>query len=175
MKELNKVLLLGLFFLFLHWTNASACQGKVGKSVGDCAPNFSLKSIDGKTYDLEKLRGKVVLVNFWATWCKPCVVEMPSMQKAYAKLGSQNFEMLAISIDNDEKLINKFLDKDIQERLKFPILFDEGKKVSSSFGTFQVPETYVIDKTGKIVDKTIGMRDWDESITINYLKLLLKQ
>lgn len=173
-KELYKVLG-AILFTVLFSSFSYACEGKVGKAIGDCAPNFSLKSIDGKTYDLSKLTGKVVLVNFWATWCKPCIVEMPSMQKIYSKYADKNLQLLAISIDNDTKLINKFLDNDIQQKLRFPILFDEGKKVSSMYGTFQVPETYVIDKTGRIIDKAIGIKDWDDSFTSNYIGLLLKQ
>ena len=99
---------------------------------------------------------------------------MPSMQKAYKQLKKNNIEILAISIDSNEKEIKQFLDNELQQHLDFPIFFDLEKKVSSQFGTFQVPETYVIDKTGKIMDKVLGIREWDESITTNYLKLLAK-
>lgn len=151
-----------------------ACEGPVGKSVGQCAPNFQVQNLNGKTFELSQMKGKVVLVNFWATWCKPCIVEMPSMQKIYSTLKKNNVELWAISIDNNTKEIKNFLDKDLDEHLSFPIFFDQDKKVSSAFGTYQVPETYVIDKTGRITDKIIGIRDWDDSITVNYLKLLAK-
>ncbi len=151
-----------------------ACEGKVGVNVGECSPNFSIQSIDGKSYSLSQFKGKVVLLNFWATWCKPCIVEMPSMQKAYLQLKKSNIEILAVSIDTNEKEIKEFLDNQLQTHLKFPIFFDKGKAVSSQFGTFQVPETFIIDKSGRITDKVIGIREWDESITLNYLKLLSK-
>jgi len=151
-----------------------ACEGSVGASVGQCAPDFTLQSVDGKTYSLSKYRGKVVLLNFWATWCKPCIVEMPSMQKAYGQLKKNGVEILAVSIDTNENEIKQFLDQQIQQHLSFPIFFDSGKKVSSTYGTFQVPETFVIDKTGRITDKVIGIREWDDSMVTNYLKLLAK-
>lgn len=128
--------------------------------------------MEGTTYDIQKLRGKVVIVNFWATWCKPCIVEMPSMQKMFTLINKKNVEVLAISIDTNEKEISNFLDNKIQEHLKFPVLFDRDKKISSLFGTYQVPETYIIDKTGRITDKILGIREWDDSITVNYLSLL---
>lgn len=154
--------------------DAIACNGVVGAAVGECAPNFSLQSVDGKTYSLSQFKGKVVLLNFWATWCKPCIVEMPSMQKAYLQLKKNNIEILAVSIDTSEKEIKQFLDNQLQEHLKFPIFFDSGKVVSAKYGTFQVPETFIIDKTGKITDKVIGIREWDDSLITNYLKLLSK-
>lgn len=123
---------------------------------------------------MQKLRGKVVVVNFWATWCKPCIVEMPSMQKMFSMIDKKNVEVLAISIDTNQKEISNFLDNKIQEHLKFPVFFDQGKKVSSLFGTYQVPETYIIDKTGRITDKVLGIREWDDSITVHYLGLLSK-
>ena len=159
-----------LFFASATW----ACSGPVGKEVGQCAPNFKIQSLSGKTYELNQLRGKVVLVNFWATWCKPCIVEMPSMQKAYNQLRKHNIEILAISIDSDTKEIQQFLDNNLQQHLAFPIFFDKDKRVSSAYGTFQVPETYIVDRSGKITDKILGIREWDESITTNYLKLLAK-
>ena len=123
MKELHKVLLTFLLITIGLSTPSHACEGKTGKGVGDCSPNFSVKTIDGKVFELEKLRGKVVLVNFWATWCKPCVVEMPSMQKSYNLINNKNFEILAISIDSNSKDITQFLDNKIQDHLKFPIFF----------------------------------------------------
>jgi peroxiredoxin len=167
-----RIFVLGIMILFA--SDIFACEGPVGKDVGQCAPNFTVQSLDGKTYELSKLRGKTVLVNFWATWCKPCIVEMPSMQKAYNQLRKQNVEILAISIDSNPKEIQQFLDNNLQQHLSFPIFFDKDKKVSTSFGTFQVPETYIVDRTGRITDKVLGIREWDESITMNYLKLLSK-
>ena len=79
-----------------------------------------------------------------------------------------------MSIDSNEKEIKQFLDHQLQEHLQFPIFFDKGKKISTTFGTYQVPETFIIDKAGRITDKVIGMRDWDDSVIVNYLKLLSK-
>ena len=168
-----RTFILGCLILSLS-PSILACEGSVGNEVGQCAPNFTLQSLNGKTFELSQLRGKVVLVNFWATWCKPCIVEMPSMQKAYNQLRKHNVEILAISIDSDTKEIQQFLDNNLQQHLAFPIFFDKEKKVSGAYGTFQVPETYIVDRTGRITDKILGIREWDESITTNYLKLLSK-
>jgi thiol-disulfide isomerase/thioredoxin len=113
-------------FIVVSWITifapyAMACEGKIGVNVGECSPDFSIQSIDGKTYSLSQFKGKIVLLNFWATWCKPCIVEMPSMQKAYLQLKKNNIEILAVSIDTNEKEIKEFLDNQLQTHLKFPI------------------------------------------------------
>ncbi len=170
-----KLLLVRILILagcIFSYQNTFACQGPTGVLPGQCAPNFKVQTMEGKTVELYQLRGKVVALNFWATWCKPCLVEMPSMQKAYQSLKKGNFEMLAISIDSNPKEIQGFLDNQLQKKLDFLIALDPKHQVSSIFGSSMVPETFIIDKTGKITDKVIGIREWDDSLIINYLKLL---
>lgn len=94
------------------------------------------------------------------------------MQKLYSTLPKDKIEILAISIDSNPKEVQTFLDNKIQDQLRFPIFFDQGKKIASTYGTFQVPETYIIDPTGKVTDKVLGIREWDDSITVHYLELL---
>ena len=146
------------------------CEGVVGGAEGKCAVDFSLPGLDGKKIKLSDYRGKVVFLNFWATWCPPCLEEMASMEQANKKLASNRFAMLAISIDSEgETAIRKFFKGPLPS---FQILIDRDQKVSQRYGSFKVPETYIIDSTGRIRDKIEGVRQWNDSLIIHYLELL---
>lgn len=129
--------------------------------VGSTAPDFTLHDMSGREYTLSSLRGKVVFVNFWATWCKSCKDEMPSMQTLYSYLKERNtpFEMLAISMDRvtTQKDIEPFVRS---LGITFPILLDPWGKTDGKYKLTGVPETYVIDQEGKVAEKIIGPRDW---------------
>lgn len=130
-------------------------------TVGSPAPDFTLADRDGNKYTLSSLKGKVVFVNFWATWCKTCKEEMPSMQALYSYMKQRNmpFEMLAISMDRvtTQKEIEPFA-KSLG--LTFPILLDAWGKTDGDYKLTGVPETYIIDQDGKVAEKIIGPRDW---------------
>jgi peroxiredoxin len=129
---------------------------------GQAAPLFSLPRLDGGApVRLSDLRGKVVLLNFWATWCKPCEDEMPAMQRLYEGLAGTDFEMLAVSLDAERAPVEAF-----QERLglSFPILHDPAKAVSEAYQTYRYPESYLIDRDGRILARYIGPRDWDAAV-----------
>jgi peroxiredoxin len=115
---------------------------------------FTLMSLDGKTYSLEGLRGKVVLLNFWATWCPPCRKEMPDMQKLYAELAAKGFVVLAVS-DEKRDVVEKFL---ADKGYTFPVLLDEGRKVHESFDVEGIPKSFLFGRVGKIVGQAIDMR-----------------
>lgn len=140
------------------WLKSSKYEPVV---VGSYAPDFTLKDMNNIEYTLSSLRGKVVFVNFWATWCKSCKEEMPSMQALYAYLKERNmpFEMLAISMDRvtTQKEINPFARS---LGLTFPILLDPWGKTDGQYKLTGVPETYIIDQEGRVVEKIIGPRDW---------------
>jgi peroxiredoxin len=122
------------------------------------APSFDLPSLSGGTVDLKNYRGKVVFINFWATWCATCKVEMPSMQKVYDRFKDQGLEMLTISVDKDPSLIQPFMD---EYQLTFPVLLDPKSSVAKQdYKTTGVPETFIVNKHGIIVHKAIGPRDW---------------
>lgn len=129
--------------------------------VGSTAPDFSLQDMSGKEYTLSSLKGKVVFVNFWATWCKSCRDEMPSMQTLYTYLKDRNmpFEMLAISMDRvtTQKEIDPFVRS---LGITFPILLDPWGKTDGKYKLTGVPESYIIDQEGRVVEKIIGPRDW---------------
>ena len=142
--------------------------------IGTPVPDFTLKDMNGKEYTLSSLRGKVVFVNFWATWCKSCKDEMPSMQVLYSYLKEKNipFEMLAISMDRitTQKEIGPFVNS---LGLTFPILLDPWGKTDGKYKLTGVPETYIIDKDGKLAEKIIGPRSWETVGAVGTLFKLL--
>jgi len=126
--------------------------------IGQPAPDFTLQTVDGRSITLSSLRGKVVLVNFWATWCPPCREEMPSMEEMYRNYAPGGLELLAINIEeNGPQVLPGFLN---DHPHTFPVLMDTEARVQNSYGVFQFPETYIVDRNGIIVDKVIGAIDW---------------
>lgn len=136
------------------------------------APNFTLKTMDGKEVSLKDYAGKVVLVNFWATWCAPCVKEFPSLKGLVEKFKGE-VVVLAISYDRDREDIDTFvrvfggLPKD------FVILWDKEKSTSKLYGTDVLPETYIVSKTGKLLRKIAGEAIWDDELAIGYFQELM--
>lgn len=126
---------------------------------GRHAPDFTLKDLSGREVKLSSLQGKVVLVNFWATWCPPCREEIPSMVQLNRAMQGKEFQMVAISIDEGGgSAVNSFFRK---SGLVLPALLDTDGKVAKRYGTTGVPETFIVDKKGVILKKVIGPMDWD--------------
>jgi peroxiredoxin len=139
---------------------------------GNPAPDFQLEDNNGNMVSLSGLRGKVVMVNFWATWCPPCRAEMPSMEKLNNAMAGEEFVMLAINIEeNGRSSVAEFLQKTPHT---FPILYDEQGVVQKLYGVYKFPESFVITKDGMIDDKVIGAIDWAHPETIAYFKGLAK-
>lgn len=136
---------------------------------GQEAPAFSLPSLDGAAVRLADQRGKVVLLNFWATWCKPCEDEMPAMQRLYERLAGAEFEMLAVSVDEERPVVEAF-----RERLglTFPILHDPGKEVAAAYQSYRFPESYLIDRDGRILARYVGPRSWDAAVYVDRIRRL---
>ncbi len=126
-------------------------------AVNFFAPSFELPSLNGKKIKLADFRGKVVFLNFWATWCVTCKLEMASMEKLYQRFKGKDFEMFAINVDKDISLIKPYLDK---YNLTFPVLLDTNEVVKNKYKFIGLPATYILDKTGIILHKAIGPRDW---------------
>lgn len=141
-------------------------------AMGDEAPDFQLEDNEGNKVSLSSLRGKVVMVNFWATWCPPCRAEMPSMEKLNNAMAKEDFVMLAINIEeNGRSAVDEFLKKTPHS---FPILYDDQGVVQKLYGVYKFPESFVIRKDGIIDDKVIGAIDWAHPETIAYFKELAK-
>jgi peroxiredoxin len=146
-------------------------QPRLGKGVP--APNFTFPDLDGKMVSLTDYKGKVVLLNIWATWCLPCVEEMPSMEKLYQELKDESFEILAVSIDESGvKAVLPFMKK---HKLSFPALIDAAGAMKSLYQATGVPESFIVDKDGIIVEKVIGPRDWAAPGTIRFFQKLIQK
>ncbi|MCZ6464501.1 MAG: TlpA disulfide reductase family protein [Proteobacteria bacterium] len=136
------------------------------------APNFALAPLGGgERVSLSHYDGQVVLVNFWATWCKPCEDEMPAMQRLHRSLQGEPFELLAISVDRGADDVAAF-----RERLGlvFPILLDPEQIASRAYQTTGFPETLLIDHRGRLVERYIGPRDWDDPVYLERIRRLLE-
>jgi len=127
--------------------------------TGGPAPALELRALDGPGHRLADYRGRVVLVNFWATWCEPCREEMPSMQRLKEKLAGRPFVVLAVNLDEPESRIRKFLS---QVPVDFTILLDPGKKAARSWDARILPASFVIGPDGAIRYSLVGELDWDE-------------
>jgi peroxiredoxin len=146
---------------------------QAGIKIGLPAPDFTFPGIDGKMVSLSDYRGKVVLVNIWATWCPPCVHEMPSMEKLYQKLRGEDFEILAVSIDSlGVKAVAPFMKK---YKLTFPALIDSAGTIRIDYRTTGVPESFIINKDGILVKKFIGPLDWAQPEVLRFFRDLIQK
>jgi peroxiredoxin len=136
--------------------------------IGANAPDFTVRDSD-HTITLSQFRGQVVVLNFWGTFCPPCVEETPSMVSMQARLKNKGVVVLGVSIDEDDAAYHKFL-KDFN--VNMVTVRDGAQKVSSLYGTFGWPETYVIDRNGVIRRKFIGAVDWSSPEITDYLSKL---
>jgi peroxiredoxin len=154
---MNKLSFLILFFCLPLLITACG-QGPNVATVDKPAPDFSLVDLNGKTWTLSELKGQVVFVNFWATWCPPCREEMPSMQRLYSSLPKDKFKMLAILNKDKPEMAKIFAAK---RGITIPILNDQDDNVGQKYGLTGLPETFIIDKTGVLRKKFIGPAKWD--------------
>ena len=117
-----------------------------------------LVSTAGSYVGLEDFRGKIVLLNFWTTWCPTCIMEMPSMEKLHRRLLGKNFAMVTINIKESATQVKNFFEK---HKLTFTALLDTTGEVSTEFGIRAIPTTFILDKSGQIVGRIVGPREWD--------------
>jgi len=125
--------------------------------------DFNLLDLTGKRVILSGLKGKIVFLNFWATWCSPCREEMPSMQKLYARFKDKDFAMVAVSLNEPASAVKKFF-KDYN--LTFTALLDSDGELMSPYGIRGIPNTFIIDRDGTIIGKAFGPRKWDDQKAI---------
>jgi peroxiredoxin len=125
----------------------------IGIRVGQQAPDFQLQSLDGKTVSLSDFRGQPVLLNFWASWCGPCIGEMPDLQSVYDNWTDKGLQMLAVNVGEGPLTVVAFVKG---HKYTMPVLLDTGNNVSRLYGVTGIPTTYLIDKDGIIRDKVIG-------------------
>jgi len=170
MTVILRLLVLSPFIVQVRGSNAVS---KVSPEVGYLAPDFALPNLDGKTVRLSDYQGKRgVFINFWATWCPPCRLEMPTMEKVYQEYQSQGLEILAVSIDAGPKgAIESFMR---ELKLTFPLLLDPEMEVMRMYKFFALPSSVLIDKQGIIRFKEQGYRDWTLPESRKKLEQILK-
>lgn len=136
---------------------------------GVAAPEFTLQDHDGNTHKLSDYKGKVIVVNFWATWCPPCREEMPAMQRAWEVIQNENMMMLAIDVGEDEDTVFEFT---ANYPVDFPLLMDRDSSVTRDWSVSGLPTTYIVDPEGNIVYRAIGGRAWDAPEMLDRLRAL---
>jgi cytochrome c biogenesis protein CcmG, thiol:disulfide interchange protein DsbE len=150
--------------------------------VGSTAPNITATTLDGEPVELRDLRGEVILLNVWATWCPPCREEMPSMQRLHDRLGPEGLHIVAVSIDSEPGGADRAGRRggDIQAfaesyGLTFTLWHDPEGDIQRQYRTTGVPESFLIDRTGTVVKKVIGAIEWDSEANVQLIHRLLRE
>jgi peroxiredoxin len=171
-------LLIATFLLFSPqaYSEESGLFSKVGiQSIRDKkkAPHFCLDELNGGKVQLNALKGKIVFLNFWATWCGPCKEEMPSMEALYQHYKERDFLFLTISVDyGGPEPVRKFIEK---HRYRFPVLFDPEGKTLDLFEISEIPATFIIDKKGKMIGRVMGPRNWSSPEVFSLIDQMLNE
>ena len=160
----HTLVLLGVVTLLL----TGCYRGTRPPNVGAAAPDFTVQDSDRRV-SLNELRGRVVVLNFWATWCPPCVDEMPSLVQMQQRMKGKGVEVLAVSVDADQSAYHDFLKAYNVDLLT---VRDPNQKSNNLYGTFRFPETYIIDRQGVLRRKFVGPIDWGQAEIVDYLAKL---
>ncbi len=171
-RPLNHLLPLLAFLLLLPVAAQAAKQGMKEISPRIIAPKLEMTDMDGEPQKLADLRGKVVIVNFWATWCPPCRAELPSMNRAWNQLDQERFAMLAVNVGEDEDTIFSFMG---DYPIEFPVWLDQSGKAAREWPLRGLPTTYIIDKNGRIAYRAIGGREWDDDALLEKIRALAEE
>ena len=160
------VLLIVSIYVPLHETVAPL--GNV--QVGQRAPEFSIKADNGRTYTQADFGGKVLILNFWATWCPPCREELPSLDALQRVLGPKGLVVLAVSVDKDEKVYRNFLEAN---KIAMVTARNPQQDINREYGTVQFPESYIIDRNGHVVEKIISSTNWMDDKMVSSVQSML--
>lgn len=162
------MIVVGVFLLsILGFSGTSWCGEESG------APPFTLPNLKGQEVNLTDLKGDVVLINFWATWCKDCAKEMPEFEKLYQKFRSKGLTILAIALDKKgQPAVEAFLKKE-HLKLSYPILLDPDERVARAYGLSWVPVTIMVGQEGEIIETIIGARAWGSQKVMDSFEQLL--
>ncbi len=133
--------------------------------------DFTLPLVDGKSFRLTGHRGKILLINFWATWCPPCLEEMPALERLWRQHKDNRFVLLAVSLDSDPGLVRPFLSR---HRLTFPVALDPKFEVANLYGVRALPATFVVDRLGNLAALALGPRTWDNDAAHSLLEGLTR-
>jgi peroxiredoxin len=173
-KNAILVLILGLVLLCCNLTfgagrrDKSLPEGVI--KIGAPAPNFTLQDLEGRSISLQSLRGKVVILTFWATWCPACRTELPSLDALNRRLARRGAVVLGINGGEPIARVKSFMAKG---NLDFPVVMDESGDIHDLYQVRQYPTTFVIDRQGRLVDRHIGLRDWNAPEHFQALRTLI--
>lgn len=160
---------IGLLLAVLVFVISRSFHEKV-VSVGDSAPSFTVTADNGKLVSTSNFGGKLLVLNFWATWCPPCIEEMPALSRFASQMSNSGVVVLGISVDKDEKAYKELLSR---AQPSFLTVRDPEQKINTEYGTLKYPETYVIDTSGKVLRKFIGPEPWDDPRMVQDIRSLL--
>ncbi len=170
-------LLLGCLLAGMASVQAANHQLRGGFSVSyksPAAPQLRLKDVDGRQYDLSAMQGRVVVINFWATWCPPCIEEMPTIQNLWADTHASGLEVLAVNVGEPVEAIRAFL-ADFEPKLEFPVLLDPQGEAFQTWRVRGLPKTFVVDKRGNIIYEAEGGRDMNSEHIRERLQVLIDE
>jgi peroxiredoxin len=171
-KTVTDRILLGLVLalgIALAWVVSGTLDDHIIR-VGDAAPNFKVVTETGRTITPANFGGKLLVLNFWASWCQPCLQEVPSLEVFNRQFASEGVVVLGVSVDKNENLYRRFLQ---QFPVTFQVARDPSWDIAADYGTFQLPETYIIDSSGKVVQKVIAAQNWMNPAFVQSIKKML--
>ncbi|HWP83740.1 MAG TPA: TlpA disulfide reductase family protein [Terriglobia bacterium] len=157
-----------VLFFVLFFSRPSGQQRAVG--LGELVPDFTLPKDDGQPVSLADFRGQIVVLNFWASWCAPCVDELPSLKRFAQQYAGKGVTVLGVSLDEDPEAYKEFL---ARFQINFLNVRNASRNVSDLYGTFKLPETYIISKDGHLLNKIIGPTDWTSQQMLDYFNALI--
>lgn len=165
---IDKVLKAGILLLTVAVVGVIA--GSLRETVvvaGDSAPDFTVTTDSGKQVSVENFGGRLLVLNFWATWCPPCINELPALNQMAEELKSSGVVVVGISVDKDKAAYDRFMKR---VRLNFETARDPEANIAADYGTFKYPETYVISRDGKVLEKFINEQPWTDPAILARLK-----
>ena len=172
-SKVDRAIMLAIVALLgvLAWIVVDSIQEHI-VVAGDTAPNFTIKTDSGIEISPRNFGGRVLVLNFWGTWCAPCVQEVPSLDQFQRILAGSGVVVLGVSVDRNEKVYRNFLKR---FQVSFQTARDPDANISVRYGTFKYPETYIIDRNGKVVQKIVGPpeKSWTDPEMLSYVKSLL--
>ena len=163
-------ILIGICLAVLAYGVASSLRETV-VGVNDTAPDFTLTTDGGRTVSRSDFGGRLLVLNFWATWCPPCIEELPSLDRFQKEFAAAGVVVLGVSVDRDAEAYRRFLER---ARVSFLTARDPEARLSARYGTFKYPETYLIDRRGRVREKIIGPADWTDPRIVSRVKALLE-